>query len=78
MENKGRIRGGSVLQRLTLSYVVLIMVLALVIGLSSHAISSRNYNSQVADLSQRLINRYATIVNDSVIWKPSASIRIFA
>ena len=65
--SKGRIRGGSVLQRLTLSYVVLIMVLALVIGLSSHAISSRNYNTQVADLNQRLLNRYATIVNDSVI-----------
>lgn len=59
--------GGSVLRRLTLSSVSLIAVLALVIGLSSHAISSGNYRQQVAELNHRLINRYALMIQDNVI-----------
>ncbi len=60
-------RGTSVLSRLTLSYVVLITVLTIAIGTSAHAISSFNYNQQVADLNQRLLKRYATIIDDNVI-----------
>ena len=66
-----RLRGSSVLSRLTASYVVLITVLALAIGTSAHAIASWNYNRQVADLNQRLLQRYATIIDDNVISEAS-------
>lgn len=63
---KNRVFKFSVLNKLILSYVVLIIILASVIGITSFSLSVQNYNSQISLHNQKLLENYATYINNTI------------
>ena len=59
----------SVLGKLIISYVILIVVLASVIGFTSFSISANNYKNQVIAHNRKLLENYATFIDSTVIKK---------
>lgn len=59
----------SVLGKLIISYVILIVVLASVIGFTSFSISASNYKNQVIAHNRKLLENYATFIDSTVINK---------
>src|SRR5690554_7866193 len=57
----------SVLNKLMLSYVVLISILASVIGITSFSLSASNYNRQVSNQNQKLLENYATYIDNTIV-----------
>ena len=57
----------SVLIKLTLSYIVLIILLVSSIGLTSYYLSSSNYNSEATKLNHQLLEQYSSIIQEKII-----------
>ena len=64
-----RAKETSVLIKLTLSYVVLILLLASAIGFTSYYLSSSNYNNEVIKLNRQLLEQYSSTIKEAVIKK---------
>ena len=64
-----RAKETSVFIKLTLSYMVLILLLASAIGFTSYYLSSRNYNNEVIKLNQQLLEQYSSTIKEAVIKK---------
>ncbi len=62
-----KVKDISVLIKLTTSYLFLIILVAVSIGLTTYYLSSKNYNSEVIKLNHQLLEQYSSTVHQYVI-----------
>ena len=73
-----RAKDTSVFIKLTLSYMVLILLLASAIGFTSYYLSSSNYNNEVIKLNQQLLEQYSGTIQETLISKTEETRRNIA
>jgi len=57
----------SVLLKLTISYLILILLLAITIGFSSYHLSTTHYNKEVIKLNNQLLQQYSRSIQESIL-----------